>query len=270
MFAKQNKMNKSFIVALITGILLTSCVPTRNLVYLQDKDGQSSSQPINPIASKPYRLQVNDIVQITIKALDQSLVDMFNTTQGGTQMANITEQNLYFNGFTVNDHGNIRIPVLGEVNVIGFTLEEVRQNIESRLLDEYFKAEAAIFVNVKLAGFRVTVNGEVSSPGQKVLMQEKVNIMEAIASAGDIKMVGDRKNVAVIRQYPYGTEIHTIDLTDVNAMKSPYYYLQPNDYIYVKPLPQKSWGTGETGLQSLTTIITVLSLVTSILIFATR
>jgi|SRR5690606_38171065 polysaccharide export outer membrane protein len=263
-------MNKVFILALIAGFLLTSCVPTRNLVYLQDKDGSLEGQAITPIASKPYRLQTNDIISINIKAIDETLVEIFaaNTRQQQTGMQ--SEQNLYFTGYTVDDHGNIRIPILGEVNVLGYTLEEVRQNIEKRLLDEYFKEEAFLYITVKLAGFRFTVNGEIRGPGQKVLMQEKVNIMEAIASAGDITMVGDRKNVVVVRQYPQGTEIHTIDLTDRNAMKSPYYYLQPNDYIYVKPLPQKSWGTGETGIQSLSTIITVLSLVTSILVFASR
>lgn len=263
-------MNKAFILALIAGILFTSCVPTRNLVYLQDKDGTLEGQAINPIASKPYRLQTNDIISINIKAIDQELVEMFASNARQLQTGMQSEESLYFTGYTVDDHGNIRIPILGEVNVLGYTLEEVREKIQKSLLDQYFKEEAFLYITVKLAGFRFTVNGEVKGPGQKVLMQEKVNIMEAIANSGDITMVGDRKNVVVIRQYPQGTEVHTIDLTDRNAMKSPYYYLQPNDYIYVKPLPQKSWGTGETGIQSLSTIITVLSLVTSILVFASR
>lgn len=263
-------MNKAFILALIAGILFTSCVPTRDLVYLQDKDGTLEGQAINQIASKPYRLQTNDIISINIKAIDQDLVEMFATNNRQFQTGIQNEQTLYFTGYTVDDHGNVRIPVLGEVNVLGFTMEEVRDKIEKRLLAEYFKEEAAIYVSVKLAGFRFTVNGEVKTPGQRVLMQEKVNIMEAIANAGDVTMVGDRKNVTVIRQYPHGTEVHNIDLTDRNAMKSPYYYLQPNDYIYVRPLPQKSWGTGETGIQSLSTVIMVLSLVTSIVVFASR
>jgi polysaccharide export outer membrane protein len=88
--------------------------------------------------------------------------------------------------------------------------------------------------------------------------------LEAIANAGDIKSVGDRKSVVIIRQSPTGVQMNSIDLTDVNVMKSPYYYLQPNDYIYVKPLRQKTWGTGETGLQSIGTIITLLSLATTV------
>ncbi len=151
-------------------------------------------------------------------------------------------QNCILDGFTVDDHGNIRIPILGELNVIGYTLEEIRIRIEKQLLAEYFKKEANIFVTVKLAGFKYTINGEVGSAGTKVLFQDHVNIMEAIANSGDITITGNRKAVTIIRQSPTGSEMHDIDLTDINVMKSPYFYLQPNDYIYVKPLKTKNMG----------------------------
>jgi polysaccharide export outer membrane protein len=133
-----------------------------------------------------------------------------------------------------------------------------------KLLEEYFKSEANIFVTIKLAGFRYTINGEVGSTGTKTLFQNNVNIMEAIANAGDITTVGNRKSVTIIRQTPTGVQMNDIDLTDVNVMRSPYYNLQPNDYIYVKPLRQKTWGTGQTGIQSIATIITLLSLATTV------
>jgi polysaccharide biosynthesis/export protein len=225
--------------------MLTSCVPTKDLIYLQNK-GTTQSSAILASNSKPYRLQTNDILNITIKALDERLVQMFSTTNNAQSLPSI--ESLFFNGYTIDDHGNIRIPVLGEINVLGFTAEEVRKKIEERLLDEYFKANAQLFVNVKLAGFRYTVNGEVLSPGSKVLYQDKVTILEAIANSGDITVTGDRKDVVVIRQFPQGAETFKIDLTDVNSMKSNVYYLQPNDYIYIKPLKQKTWGTGKTGI----------------------
>src|SRR5690606_17930084 len=106
--------------------------------------------------------------------------------------------------------------------------DEVRIKIENELLANYFNKEANVFVSVKLAGLRFTVNGEIGSPGTKTLFQEKVNVLEAIANAGDITVVGDRKNVTIIRQFSHGTEMHDIDLTDINVMQSPYYYLQPN------------------------------------------
>jgi polysaccharide export outer membrane protein len=87
--------------------------------------------------------------------------------------------------------------------------------------------------------------------------------MEAIANSGDITVTGDRKNVKVIRRFPHGNETFSIDLTDANAVNSPCFFLQPNDYILVNPVSQKSWGTGKTGIESLTTIITLLSLATT-------
>ena len=254
-------MNKKLLFLLLgVGMFFTACVPLKELTYLQKQD-HSEENVINPVVSKPYRLQTNDILSITIKANDPKLVSIFSPTENLS--INRTETSLYFDGFTIDDHGNIRMPVLEEINVLGYTVEEVRMMIEKRLMEEYFNKEANIFVNVKLSGLRYTINGEIGAPGTKILYQEKVNVMEAIANSGDITITGNRKAVTIIRKYPHGTEMHDIDLTDVKVMQSPYYYLQPNDYIYIKPLPQKTWGTGKTGIESLGTIITLLSLATT-------
>lgn len=254
---------KSFYILLLISVLFTSCIPIKDLVYLQDKNSSSEQNNIAAVESKPYRLQANDVLSITIKAIDPKLVSIFNATENNITTGK-TESSLYFDGFTVDDHGNIRMPILGEINVIGYTLEEVRTKIEKQLLEEYFKSEANVFVTVKLAGFRYTINGEIGSPGTKTIFKENLNVMEAIANAGDITTVGNRKAVTIIRQTPTGVQMNNIDLTDVNVMKSPYYTLQPNDYIYVKPLRQKTWGTGQTGIQSIGTIITLLSLATTV------
>jgi len=258
-------MNKSVLYILLgISVFFSSCIPTKDLVYLQNKSGNSADALISEVMVKPYHIQVNDVLSITIKADDPKLVSIFNTTNKGETDSASTS--LYFSGYTVDDHGNIRIPVLGEINAIGFTVEELRLKIEQQLLDEYFKKEANIFVIVRLAGFKYTINGEVGSPGTKFLYQDHVNIMEAIANSGDISITGNRKAVTIIRQMPTGTEMHDIDLTDVNTMQSPYYNLQPNDYIYVKPLKQKTWGTGKTGIESLGTILSILSLFTTTLV----
>jgi polysaccharide export outer membrane protein len=258
-------MNKSvFYILLGISVFFTSCIPTKDLVYLQDNYGHYNEKSISEVVLKPYRLQVNDVLSITIKADDPKLVSIFNPTNKG-ETDNVGSS-LYFSGYTLDHHGNIRIPVLGDITAIGFTVDELRKKIEHQLLDEYFKKEANIFVIVRLAGFKYTINGEVGNTGTKFLFQDHVTIMEAIANSGDITITGDRKSVTIIRQTPTGTEMHDIDLTDINVMKSPYYYLQPNDYIYVKPLKQKTWGTGTTGLESLSTIITLLSLVATTLV----
>ncbi len=246
-------------ILFFSGIMFTSCVPTKDLIYLQKKDN-SPIPTINVVNAKPYRLQVNDVISINIKALDPRLVDIFN---GSASQQTQSIESLYFNGYTINDHGNIRVPVLGEINILGLTIEEVREIIEKKLLEDHFKKEAGIFVNVKLAGFRYTINGEVGIPGTKILYQEKVNILEAVANSGDIAITGDRKDVKVIRQFPQGAETFSLDLTDSKVVQLPGYYLQPNDYVYVKPLKQKTWGTGKTGIESLGTIIAILSLATT-------
>ncbi len=255
-------MNKFLILTFILiGLFLSSCVPIKDLIYLQNKNNSDANNNVNQINIKPYRMQSNDVLSISIKTLDPKLSQIFATTNSGA--TSNSEQGLYFDGFTIDDHGNIRIPVLGEMNVLGFTADEIRIKVEEKLLKEYFNKESNLFVNVKLAGFRYTINGEVGFTGSKILFQEKVNILEAVANSGDITITGDRKDVQIIRQFPQGTEIHSIDLTSIEAVKSPYYYLQPNDYIYVKPLKQKTWGTGKTGIESLGTIITLLSVITT-------
>jgi polysaccharide biosynthesis/export protein len=252
-------MNKiSLFILVLFSLFFTSCVPNKDLIYLQDKE-QKESAPIVPVQLKPYRLQISDIVIINVYAIDQKSVEVFNISSALLQ----SEQASYFGGYSVDDHGNIRMPLLGDINVLGFTIDEVRQEIEKRLLNDFYKKEAGIFVSVKLSGFRYTINGEINNPGTKILYQTRVNIMEAIANSGDVTVTGNRKDVKVIRRFPQGNEVFSIDLTDSNAVNSPAYYLQPNDYVYVKPLKQKSWGTGKTGIESLTTVLTIFTLATT-------
>jgi len=235
-------MSKSvlYLLLFVSG-LFTSCISTQDLIYLQKKNNSDGEIMIAAVESKPYRLQTNDVLSITIKAIDPKLVAIFSPSNEGAA-AGKSESGLYFDGFTVDDH---------------------RVRVEKQLLAEYFNTEANIFVTVKLAGFRYVINGEIGSTGTKTLFQEQVTIMEAVANAGDITITGDRKAVTIMRKTPTGVQMHDLDLTDINVMQSPYFYLQPNDYIYVKPLKQKTWGTGKTGIESLGTIITLLSLATT-------
>lgn len=260
-------MKKINFLYIAIAVFLTSCVSNKELVYLQNKGGKNASIEVSQSDAKPYRVQTNDILSITLKALDQKLVEMFNVSANANQQQ-MSPQAMYFSGYVVDDHGNIRIPVIGEVNVLGYTIDEIRATVEKKLSDEYFKTEARVFVNVKLAGLRYTMNGEIGSPGTNVLYQDKVNIMEAIANSGDITMTGNRKEVQIIRKLPHGYETHVLDLTDAKVMESPYFYLQPNDYIYVKPLRQKSWGTGITGMQTVGTIMTAVSLITTAILLS--
>ena len=134
---KIERMTKnSFLLFLLISQLFTSCIPIKDLVYLQDKNDSGEQTAIIAVESKPYRLQVHDVLSVNIKAIDPKLVSIFNTTESESGQAAKSESGLYFDGFTVDDHGNIRMPILGEINVIGYTLEEVRVKIEKKLLVE--------------------------------------------------------------------------------------------------------------------------------------
>ncbi len=259
------------LITVLSCIFISSCIPHKDTVYLQNKENAANDTiPYNlSEVQKPYRIQIDDILNIRIKVLDQNNTQIFNPI-GEVNLNADSAERAYFDGFTVDIHGNIKIPNLGEINVLGYTADEIEKMIEEKLLAEQFKETANIFVTVKLAGLRYTATGEINNPGTITLFKERVNIFEAIANAGEIPLTGDRKDVKIIRQYPHGQQIHSLDLTDINVMKSPYYYIQPNDMIYVKPLKQKSVGTGETAVASLTTIATIVSIAATTILLFTR
>ncbi len=256
-------VKKFFLVTcLVISALFSSCITNRDVVYLQEKGTISDSLLVVKELSKPYRVQVNDILSINVKALDEELTTIFNPVANTNGSTTRGASGLYFNGFTIDLHGNIKFPILGEINVLGFTIDEIEEKVESELLKKYFKETAELFVTVKLAGLRYTTIGEVGT-GVFTLFQDRVNIIEALANAGDIKQTGDRTDVLIVRQYPDGQKIHHIDLTDIAAMNSPYYFIQPNDIILVKPLKRKAVGAGQTAFQNLTTIASILSVLVS-------
>ena len=258
-------MKRLLVIAISVTTFLTSCVPYKDTVYLQNKETALDTTQVLVEKQKPYRVQINDILNIRVKALDQDNVQIFNPI-GNDNLNASGEEKAYFDGFTIDLHGDIRVPTLGEIHVLGYTTEEIEQLLEEKLLSEQFKETANIFVTVKLTGLRYTAHGEVGRPGTEILYQERANIFQAIANSGEIKDTGDRKDVMIIRQYPQGQQIHHLDLTDVNVMKSPYYYVQPNDMIYVKPLKVKALGAGTTALQNLTSVVSVVSIVTSLIV----
>jgi polysaccharide export outer membrane protein len=142
---------------------------------LAKKDNSETEIGISAIVAKPYRLQTNDVLSISIKAIDPKLVAILvlQTKEPGKS------ESLYFDGFTVDDHGNIRMPVLGELNVIGFTLDEIRVKIEKQLLAEYFKRKL-IFCYCKISRLQYTINGEIGSTERRLYFRK--TIMEAIAN----------------------------------------------------------------------------------------
>ena len=248
-------MSTKISVFLFIIFTISSCVSHKDIVYFQGesiKDGE-----LQEISNKPYRLQVDDILKIDIKAPNEELVKVFNN--GLSSNTQVNASTYYFSGYSVDKQGFIKIPLLNKINVLGFTTEEVSEKILLKL-GEFFKNTDDMFVSVKLAGFKYTVIGEVGSTGNKVLYQNNVNIIEAIANAGDIELTGDKTNVEIIRITEGNIQKFHIDLTQLAALDSEIFYIRPNDIIYVPALKQKSLGTGATASQSLATTASIVSL----------
>jgi len=249
-------MFKFFSIAIIL-CFLTSCVSNKRTVYFQGEPTLKSD--IYKLNNEPYKLQVGDVLVINIKAPDPKMVALFNPVE---TVGNNIQQNVVFRGYTLDRRGNIRLPYLGEINVLGYTLKEVREKIENGL-KLYIKNTDGLFVQVKLNGIKFVVTGEVESPGTLNLQQDQVSIIEALANAGEITGTGDKTNILIIRNTVDGLKKYKIDLTSIDVFNSEQYYIKPNDIIYVNPLRRKSWGIGTTGLGIFTTFISIFSVVTS-------
>ncbi|MGB0177018.1 MAG: polysaccharide biosynthesis/export family protein [Owenweeksia sp.] len=252
-------------ISLLSFILLvffaSSCIPSSKITYLQETDNMekvSDSLFINNVQNAPYQVQINDILNISIRSFNEASSNLFNVVNPNTQ-GNLAagEVLFYLNGYSVDRQGYVDIPVLGKVYVLGKDVEDIKADIIIRLKD-YFQEET-YFVTVQLAGVRFTIVGEVRSPGKYIIYQNRVNIFEALASAGDIEFVGNRKEVQIIRQQPGGLQFFTVDLTKKDVVVDPRYFIQPNDIINVKPLPAKSYGIGTTGFATIASVLTVLS-----------
>jgi len=252
---------KKFFLFFLTLIVFSSCVSTKKTTYFQGEPVSKSE--LYKLNNEPYRLQVNDIISIDIKAKNQEIVTLFSKSGTG---GSGTGGNLYYSGYTIDRHGNVRIPYLGEINVLGYTVKEVREKIESELPKYLMNVEESIFVTVKLGGIQFLVIGEVGGGGTLNLAQTQVSIFDAIANAGGITEYGNRENVTIIRKTLDGVKKYELDLTKMDIFNSEHFYIQPNDIIYVYPINRKSWGLGTTGLQTFQTLLSVVTILTSLLL----
>ena len=263
-------MRQIFILALIA-FSIVSCVPTKKLTYLkEDSKAIKDTNTIYALNRTDYQLQTNDIISINVRSFDQETSSLFNLgggmmgggAQGGGQGGGQGglgggDMLFYLQGYPVDMEGNIEMPIMGTVNVVGKTIEEIQLIVEEKL-NSYF-VEDAVFVTVRLAGIRYSVVGEVNRPGRYVIFANQVSIIEALSQCGDISFIGDRTSVMILRQTPQGIRTHYLDLTKVDALTNPLYFVQPNDIINIQPLPQKSWGTGTTGIGTFTTVLSVVA-----------
>lgn len=217
-------------LGLILGVLMmfSSCGSRKNMVYLQPDSTQ-----INTIYEQYVpKIQTNDILTIVVSAADPKVTAPFNPLSSMAN-GNLTQQTdmALRPTYTVDDSGDVVLPMLGKVHVAGLTRLQAIEKIRNEL-GQYIKDPG---VNINFNNFRVSVLGEVARPGSFIMPTERVTVLEALGMAGDLTIRGVRENVMIIREVDGQKTTHRLDLTQQNTLNSPYYYLVQNDVIYVEP-----------------------------------
>jgi len=214
-----------------------------------------------------YKVKKKDILFIDIRSSNTIINQLFKSGENINRTLS-TPSDLYINGYTVDQNGFIELPLIKKVFVEGKTFEEIKQEIQNKLLEKHFKSLENIFIKIKLSGIPYTILGEVNHPKTGVLFKERATILDVIGDAQDLNLTANRNQVVIMR-YENGKLIKKeLDLTDAETINSPYFYVRPNDIIYIPPLKQKTWGTGTTLQQTISTTITALSLITTIILLS--
>jgi polysaccharide export outer membrane protein len=230
---------KTGLILFLGAILLSSCIPMKRIRYLQDPE-ESETARTDFKKPKPieYLVHKGDNLYVKINSLDEKS----NYFQKSGNIDNYySESGIYLNSYTVNDSGYVEFPLIGKIMVNNLTIEQIQKNLQVRV-NEYLKNTVVI---VKLANFRVSMLGEFKNPGKYVIYQDKINIFEAIAMAGDMTDFAKRNNVLLVRQSEKGVKTYRLNMNDNSLLESDFYYLMPNDLVYVEPVKGKPFAFSE-------------------------
>lgn len=226
--------SKIIISLILAVVLMTSCGTVKDIAYFQNKV-VNEPEAIDKHAG--IVIQPKDMLSIVVSSRNPELVAMFNlpvvSYQAGSEVVATGGYNQRLMGYVVDNDGYIDFPVLGPIKVAGLTRWELSQLIKDKLLKDGLLTDAV--VTVEFMNFKVSVIGEVNSPGTYTLNNDKVTILQAISLARDLTIFGQRENVCVIREREGERVIYEINLCDVSMFNSPAYYLQQNDVVYVQP-----------------------------------
>lgn len=229
---------KSYLIVLTT-LLLASCTSYKSVPYLQNPEAVNEFQEILPMYDA--KIMPKDLLTITVNTSDPEAAAPFNlsvqTSYNVALNKSLTSQPM-LQQYLVSNEGTIDFPVLGRLQISGLTKTEAEDMIREKLKD-YLK-ETPI-VTVRMSNYKIAVLGEVARPGMFTVSNEKVNVFEALALAGDLTVWGIRDNVKLIREDAAGKrEIFELNLNNAEIVTSPYYYLQQNDILYVSPNKTKA------------------------------
>ena len=242
-------------------LLLTSCTSYQKIPYLQDFETVNATEEIT--AMYDAHIRPKDLLTITVNTTDPEAAAPFNLTVQSAANSNLTQwvtQQAALQQYLVDNQGNIDFPVLGELHLGGLSMNEAESMIREKL--QPFLKETPI-VTVRMVNYKISVLGEVAKPGTFIINNEKVNVLEALAMAGDMTIWGLRDNVKLVREEEDGKRnIVVLDLNRADIVKSPYYHLQQNDILYVSPNKTKAKNS-DTG-QSTSLWVSATSILVSI------
>jgi polysaccharide biosynthesis/export protein len=240
-----------FFIVLIV-ITISSCVPQRYQKYGQD-NAQKEFQSLEARAENPRKVTPYDELFIQVMSFDEKTSNFFNGTKGSNSLNTDVGISLY--SYVVNDSGCIEFPFIGKILLRDLTLTEVREKLK-KVLNDYLEQPEII---VRFINNKITLLGEVNRPGTYVISKDKISILHALGLGGDISYFGNRQKVTIMRKQNQKTTYNYIDLTSKDMVNSDYFYLLPDDIVYVEPLPNKVWGLSTFPYATiLSTVSTVL------------
>ncbi|WP_373399068.1 polysaccharide biosynthesis/export family protein [Algoriphagus halophilus] len=255
---------KNSLAVLLICILISSCISNKRITYLQNLPGnpEIGLDEFIPYATVEYKyvLQPFDVVDIDFASSDEELTKAFEF-QGSRNMragggGGGVNDIFYFTGYSIDQEGFVGIPQLGKIKVAGLTEEEAQNRVQEAI-NKYFKEE--VFVKLRIGGIRFTALGEFSRSGAQVILKNRATIFDALAVAGESNILAKKNKLFIIRQYDGGTKIHQINLNDRQLLASPYYFIQPNDILYLEPMNIRQFGNADNLTASLGLIISVTS-----------
>jgi polysaccharide export outer membrane protein len=246
---------------------LPSCIPNKELVYLQEKK-KTSTADLSPkeyqAILQTYKVQFGDVLNIRVMGQDPISVQPFNIdaqTSNVQMQLNMTQ--LYITGYTVDEKGNIQFPLLGDVFVRNKTIPEISAILSEKI--EKYVSNA--LVKVKLVSFKVTVLGDVRNPGVVYIYNDRASILEVLGYTGDLTDLANRHKVKLIRTVNDKVLVSNLDLTDRALVEGNSFFLLPNDVLYIEPTKAKNFRLNLPAISlfisSLTTILVIINLVTN-------
>lgn len=255
---------KNFTLFLLLPLLLCSCNAYKKVPYLQGSEYIDLAKEETPLYDA--RIMPKDLLTITVNTSDPQVAIPFNLTVANQSGKN-SNASSSLQQYLVDNKGNVDFPVLGTLHIGGLTKSQAENLIKGKL-KAYIKEDP--IVNVRMVNYKISVMGEVASPGTFTITNEKVNIMEALAMAGDMTVYGRRDNVKLIREDARGQrQVIPLNMNDASILRSPYYYLQQNDIVYVTPNKAKAKNAGISNSTTiwftvLGTLVSLVSLIVTI------